>query len=514
MKATAGDETARDPAARIVETDRGRVRGDRRRGAHRFRGIPYAAPPVGARRFAPPAPPEPWTGVLDATHASPVAPQPPDMVSRLLGAGDGPPQSETDCLTVNVWTPAVDVAKRPVLVWIHGGAFVSGSGSVPWYDGANLARRDVVVVTVNYRLGALGFCHLEGLGGDAFAGSGNAGLLDQAAALGWVQRNIAAFGGDPGNVTIFGESAGGMSVGTHLALPASAGTFGRAIAQSGAVDNVSDPDRATMVATRLLDELGLDPRRVAELRSVPVAALIDAQQKVSAAFGITSGLPFQPVFGVDTLPVAPIDAIRSGSATGVDLLVGSNRDELRVFFAMNPAMRAEDDDAVIRGVTAVAGDRASGIVAAYRALLPGVSSTDLFETIGTDAVFRLPALRLADAQRTHAPVHVYEFHRVSTGLGGDMGATHAVDVPFTFDNLDAPGASFFTGEPDTAMRSVATTMADAWCSFARTGTPTASGLADWAVWEPPGHTTMILDTEPVVVQDPAGARTRIWSRSD
>lgn len=504
------DDTGIDPSRLVVETDRGYVGGDHRRGAYRFRGIPYAAPPVGDRRFTAPAPVHGWTGVRAATGRFPVAPQPPDMVSQLLGAGDGPAQSEADCLTLNVWTPAPDDARRPVLVWIHGGAFVSGSGSVPWYDGANLTHRDVVVVTVNYRLGALGFLYLEGIGGDAFAGSGNVGLADQAAALGWVQRNIEAFGGDPDNVTIFGESAGGMSVGAHLAFPASQGRFHRAIAQSGAVDNVSDPDRATAVALGLLDELGLDRNGIDRLRTLGVEALVEAQQKVSAAYGITGGLPFQPVWGDTTMPTRPIDAIRNGSAAGIDLIVGSNRDELRVFFAMTPAMRADDDAVVTRRVGAVAGDRADDIVAAYRDLLPGVSSTDLFEAIGTDAVFRIPALRLAEAQRHHAAVHTYEFHQESTGLGGTLGASHAVDVPFTFDNLDAPGASFFTGEPDEAMRHVAGAMGDAWCAFARDGDPHASGLPRWPTWEPPTHATLVLDGDPRVVDDPAADRRAVW----
>lgn len=504
------DETDFDPALETVETDRGMVRGEHRRGAYRFKGIPYAAPPVGERRFAPPAPGESWSGIRRAVGSHPVAPQPPDMVSQLLGAGDGPPQSEADCLTLNVWTPRPDDAARPVLVWIHGGAFVTGSGSVPWYDGANLTRRDVVVVTVNYRLGALGFCHLEGIGGDAFAGSGNVGILDQAAALAWVQRNIEAFGGDPGNVTIFGESAGGMSVGTHLALPASRGLFHRAIAQSGAVDNVSDPDRATGIARRVLDELGLGASRIDELRSIPASALVEAQQKISADFGITGGLPFQPVWGDSVLPRRPIDAITDGGAAGIDLIVGSNRDELRVFFAMTPAMRADDDATVTRRVRAAAGGDAERIVGAYRNLFPEASSTELFEAIGTDAVFRIPALRLADAQRAHAPVHVYEFHQASTGLGGHLGATHAVDVPFAFDNLDAPGASFFTGEPDAAMRRVATAMADAWCAFARDGDPDATTLPRWPAWVPPTNATMVLEGTPSVASDPAADRRAIW----
>ncbi len=504
-------EDAFDPDLLVVETEQGRVRGDHRRGAYRYRGIPYAAPPVGARRFAAPAPAEGWAGIREATGRFPVAPQPADRVSELLGVGVPPAHSEAECLTLHVWTPAPDGARRPVLVWLHGGAFVTGSGIVPWYDGANLTHRDVVVVTVNYRLGALGFLHLADLGGEAFAGSGNAGVLDQAAALGWVDDNIAAFGGDPDNVTILGESAGGMSVGTQLALPASKGRFHRAIAQSGAASNVSSADRASDIATKVLDELGLDRSEIARLRDVPVDALIAAQEKLSATHGLVNGLPFQPVHDGDTLPVAPLDAVAAGAAAGVDLVVGSNRDELRIFVAMAPALQADDDATVLRRLRGIAGDRADTILGAYRDLLGGADPSTLFEAIGTDAIFRMPALRLAAAQAAHAPSRVYEFHFASTSMGGMMGATHAVEVPFVFDNLDAPGAAFLTGEPDEVMRDLATTVADAWCAFARSGVPDAARLPDWPTWDRPGHPTLVLDADSTIVDDPAAAARAAWN---
>lgn len=499
-----------DPDLLITETENGRLEGAYARGAYRFKGIPYAAPPIGERRFAPPAPPKGWSGLRSATGDFPVAPQPPDMTSQLVGAGDGPATSEADCLTLNVWTPAPDDGRRPVMVWIHGGAFVNGSGSIPWYDGANLTRRDVVVVTVNYRLGVLGFCHLSDLAGPAYAGSGNVGLLDQAAALSWVHDNIAAFGGDPDNVTIFGESAGGMSVGCHLALESSRGLFHHAIAQSGAIDNVSTPDHATGIATRILTDLGLERHDVDRLRSVPVAALLAAQEKVSAASGIAGGLPFQPVAdGVD-LPENPIGAVRDGCATGIDLLIGSNRDEMRLFLMMAPALEPADDAVTIRRLEQLAPGHAEAILAAYRRLQPDATAADLFEAISTDAVFRLPALRLADAQATHAPVHVYEFHQPSTGFGGALGAAHAVDVPYVFDNLDAPGAAVFVGDADAGTRQLATDVADAWCSFARRGDPNASGLPDWPRWDAPRHTTMMISTDARLIDAPAGEVRAAW----
>jgi para-nitrobenzyl esterase len=503
--------TGFDPSNLVVETTHGRVRGDHKRGTYRFKGIPYAAPPVGPLRFAPPAPVASWAGEREAFGRFPIAPQPPDTVSRLLGAGDGPEQSETDCLTLHVWTPAPDGARRPVMVWIHGGAFVSGSGITPWYDGSNLARRDVVVVTVNYRLGALGFLHLAELGGDAFAGSGNAGLLDQAAALGWVHDNIEAFGGDPGNVTIFGESAGGMSVATQLALPASRSLFGRAIAQSGAASNVWDADHATRVATRLLEVAGIGRDQVGRLRVVPVADLLEAQNAVSAEFGITTGLPFQPGVDGDTLPEHPLAAVRSGSAAGIELLTGSNRDELLLFTAMAPGLQPTDDAGVGRRVKRFVAHDPEGLVAAYRAAYPEATAAELYNLVGTDAVFRMPAIALAEAQSSHAPTWVYEFHKASTAFGGSLGAAHAVEVPFVFDNLGAPGAKFMTGEPDEAMEHLAGQMADAWTTFARTGDPNGTSLPDWHDYSPDDRATMIFDDVPAVADDPAGTFRTAWA---
>lgn len=503
-------EASPDPARLVVETDYGLVRGDHKRGTYRFKGIPYAAPPVGARRFAPPEPAPSWTGERIAHGRFPIAPQPPDSVSRLLGSGDGPAQSEAECLTLHVWTPSPDDAPRPVMVWMHGGAFVSGSGITPWYDGSNLAARDVVVVTVNYRLGAFGFLDLSGFG-ERFAGSGNVGLLDQAAALGWIRDNIAAFGGDPSNVTIFGESAGGMSVAAHLALPASAGTFHRAIAQSGAASNVWDADQSARVAVRFIERVGLDTDRVDQLRELPTDAILEAQIAVSAEFGITKGLPFQPVVDGASLPIAPLEAVRNGAAVGIDLLTGTNRDELRLFTAMAPNLQPSDDAGVARRVKGFVTHDPDGLVAAYRDLLPTATAAELYEAVGTDAVFRIPAVQLAEAQSSHAPTWLYEFHKASTAFGGSMGAAHAVEVPFAFDNLDAPGAAFLTGEPDEAMRHLATQMADAWTTFARTGNPNGGTLPDWPTYAPDDRATLIFDDEPVVTDDPPGVRRDAWA---
>lgn len=265
-----------------VETTGGPVRGDHKRGVYRVKGIPYAAPPVGALRFRPPQDPEPWTRVHDGTGRFPIAPQPMADMEAASGGTGGSAQSEAGCLTLNVWTPAADDARRPVLFWIHGGGFLTGAGTIPWYDGSALARRDAVVVTINYRLGALGFLELGGVDG-RFTDSGNVGLLDQIAALRWVRDNIEAFGGDPDNVTIFGESAGGMSVGTLLGTPAASGLFHKAIPQSGAAANVATAREADAAAQQLLTALAVDD--VEALQRVPAEDLIAAQAHVRGQFG-------------------------------------------------------------------------------------------------------------------------------------------------------------------------------------------------------------------------------------
>src|SRR5881227_538669 len=256
----------------IVETTSGTVRGREKNGIQDFRGIPYAAPPVGELRFRPPQPVEPWNGVRDATAFGPMAMQTQGAMETMFGAPPRP-MSE-DCLTLNVWTPGLDDARRPVMVWIHGGGFLFGTGATPWYDGRSFARDDIVLVTINYRLGAFGFLHIDG--------QGNNGILDQVAALEWVRDNIAAFGGDPGNVTAFGESAGAMSVGTLLGLPAAKGLFVKAIPESGAGHSAKTEAEAGAIAGEFLAEIGVDPGPgvIDRLRAVPADKLLEGQATV------------------------------------------------------------------------------------------------------------------------------------------------------------------------------------------------------------------------------------------
>ncbi len=395
----------------VVSVAQGRLRGVRRGDLWSFSGIPYARPPVGELRWRPPQAPEPWDGTRDAAAFGPIAPQPQAAVG-ITSASDpasSEPQSE-DCLSLNVWTSALpDEAApapgRPVMVWIHGGGFTSGSGSVFLYRGGRLVRRgDVVVVTLNYRLGALGFLGHRGLAGPDGA-VGNWGLRDQVAALTWVRDNIAAFGGDPHNVTVFGESAGGFSVSTLLGTPSASGLFRRAVVQSGGVQvhTVAEAERS---ADRLVAVLGLASCDRASLLRVPAEELVAATEELGRRRpdpGLVP-LPHLPVVDGVFLPAHPLAAVATGAAVGIDLLIGTNRDELTLFGIGNPALMEMDEEGVERWVANAVPDMpAAEVLEAYRAARAArgeqTEARDMWVAIGSDVVFRWPSLQLA---ATHA----------------------------------------------------------------------------------------------------------------
>ncbi|MEY2475019.1 MAG: para-nitrobenzyl esterase [Actinomycetota bacterium] len=498
-----------------IETSGGRVEGTVKQGVQQFRGIPFAAPPVGDLRFRPPQPAEPWVGVLDATRFGPQGLQAPSQLETLFG-GTPPPSSE-DCLTLNVYTPAADGGRRPVMVWIHGGAFLTGAGSTPWYNGTSFAaNHDIVVVTVNYRLGAFGFLHLDDIGGDAFGGSGNAGILDQVAALDWVREDIEAFGGDPNNVTVFGESAGAMSVGTLLGLPVAKGLFAKAIPQSGAAHNAKPRDDADAIARDLLAALGLDatPAGAARLRELPAEAVLEAQNAVVAKHLPIFGLAFTPVVDGIVLPEPPIDAIGAGSAGGVRVLIGTNADEMKLFTVLDPASSDLDEARLIKRVIAAVGDagKAAELVTAYRSHRPGVSAAELWGDMQGDYIFRIPAIRLAEHQsaRDNA-VYSYLFDWPSPQFGGALGACHALEIPFAWNTLDTGMSQMFTGAVDQPVRDLAGAMHTAWATFARTGTPAAPGLPDWPAYDTERRATMVFDVPCRVEDDPGAADREAWS---
>ncbi len=501
----------------IVETAHGRIQGSRSEDVFVFRGIPFAAPPVGNWRLRPPRPPEPWTGVRDATRPGPVAPQRRGLLSTLLGRPDR--AMSEDCLNLNVFTPGADAARRPVMVWIHGGSFVTGAGSDPVYDGRRLTKRgDVVVITLNYRLGALGFLAVPGLADDETDGAGNFGLLDQLAALEWVRENAAAFGGDPEQVTVFGQSAGAMCLGALLGAPRAAGLFRRAILQSGAADNALDLEESRLVADAYLAELNLGGDPVAELRRLPLPAILDAQQRCALALrGRMRQLPFQPVVDGKLLPRPPLESIAAGAAAGVELLVGSNLDEYR-FYGLNDRKLDGLDAAALqrRCDRNISGTDASGrrhsqrVIEAYGRARGGRASTepaDLWFAIETDRWFRVPATRLLERQARHATAtYAYLFTWPSPALDGRLGACHALELPFVFGTVEHPMLRPFAGE-GPAVRRLSDRMLDAWLGFAR---PAAAGLPGWPGYDGERRATMVLGERCRVEDAPMEAERAVW----
>lgn len=442
----------------LVAFEQGTVAGIAQGGALKFLGLPYAQSPAGPRRFLPPLEPSGWPGIRDASWYGPAAPQPPDLLREKLFGQAPLPTSEADGLTLNVFTPALDGVQRPVLVWIHGGAFVRGAGTDPMFDGARLAaRQNIVVVTLNYRLGAFGFLHLGDLLGPDYARSGITGILDQIAALAWVQRHIASFGGDPGRVTICGQSAGAVSVATLLASPLARGLYHRAIIQSGSGGMAQTTEQAAAVTRRFLDVLGIAPAAAQLLLQTPEQEIVDAQTELEArlaADGQGVPVPFAPVIDGAVLPKLPLAAIDEGAAAGLPLLLGAMRDEANLFgFEVD-----------------FAPDRMAG-----------------FAAFG-ETLFRRPSLALAEAQQRHGrDVWFYDFRWPTPVHGGALGACHSLDLPFVFDGLNVPGVASFVG--DAPPQALADFIGAHWGAFVRDGDPGP----DWHRFTPEHRETMVLD---------------------
>lgn len=494
-----------------LTTRSGTVRGQRAGGVVRLRGIPFAAPPAGDLRFEAPQRERPWSGVREANAFGSAPPQRSDAMIDALGLL-GDPEIGEDCLTLNVWTPGLDAARRPILVWIHGGAFLNGTGAAPIYDGARMAARgDVVVVTLNYRVGAWGFLHHPSLGPP------NRGLLDQLAALAWVREHARAIGGDPERITVFGESAGAGSICALLAMPAARGAFRRAIIQSAAPDGVLGADEAERRACALASLLGIREPGLRRLAEVPVEALLDAQADCIASRVWRTGMFYGPVVDGDVLPCSPLSAAESGETAGVDLIVGTTADEMRLFLWGVDADAVPDEvaDAGIAfelpGAAPDGQPAARRVRAQYEALrrrrgLP-CDPASVLAAVQSDTRLRLPSLRLAERHAAHhRETRVYSFDQASAMP--ELGACHALDLPFTFGTLDAPGMPAFAGN-GRAERRVSDAMIEAWTRFARDGDPGGGVLGAWPPFAVPERATMAIGPRPGVSSDPFAAERAI-----
>ncbi|MFJ2177462.1 carboxylesterase/lipase family protein [Streptomyces sp. NPDC087851] len=493
--------TGADPGTEL-SIAAGRLRGRREDGVAVFRGIPYAQPPVGDLRFAAPSPAVGWEGVRDAGEYGPPCPQtalPDQMRVSRERDGEGDAGGDADeWLTVNVWSPAQagedPGARLPVMVWIHGGAYMAGTAGDPGYDGGRLAREgNVVVVTLNYRLGMEGFAWIEGA-------PANRGLLDQVAALEWVRDNIAAFGGDPGRVTLFGESAGAGSVAALLVMERAAGLFTRAIAQSVPGPYFS-PELAEDISTAIAAELGPGIRPTAtELAEFAPDRLVAAGTVVAGKMlgweerwgGVArTASPYSPVVDGEVLPRAPWEALADGVARDVELIVGHNQNEYRLFAALSGQLGRIGEEQALAALSAFG--PVAGSEAAYRAAHPDADAELLHELVFSDWLFRMPSLHLAQAQVTGGGrARVYELTWQAPGMGGALGACHALDLPLTFGNFTSGLAPLLIGaEPSEEAEALSARFRAAWTAFA------SDRLTDaqWPPYDPEERHVLVLDGE-------------------
>ncbi len=475
----------------IVSINAGKVRGTTEKEVLAFKGIHYGASTAGSNRFLPPQPAEAWEGVFDATEYGQTAPQYGILANPDVNQGE-------DCLVLNVWTPAVgDGGERPVMVWLHGGGYSSGSGSESTYNGANLANRgDVVVVTINHRLNVFGYLYLDEIGGEEFAGSGIAGLLDIVLALEWVRDNIEVFGGDPDNVTIFGESGGGSKVSTLLAMPSAEGLFHKAIIQSGPALTGVDPEDATAYAESLLEELGLEADELDQLQQVPVQEMLDAITALSS--GEMGGLA--PVVDGDYLPTNPFDPVAAPTAANVPLIIGTNHDEYSFFLMIygTPADTDMTEEELQERLSSIY-DNADDIIAAYQNADPEATPWQLYIWILSEG-FRRPSITLAErkAEGGTAPVYMYLFTKESETYPG-YGSPHFMEVAYVFDNT--------ANSPNDEL---ATIMSEAWIAFARSGDPNHAGMPNWEPYTADNRATMFFDIPCQLVIDPYGEALEVW----
>ncbi|OHD04848.1 MAG: hypothetical protein A2095_02890 [Sphingomonadales bacterium GWF1_63_6] len=516
------------PSTPVVETTAGRVSGVRERGCDIFRGVPYAGSVSGKHRFRAPVAPVPWAGIRDATR--PGAPS-IQVAGQTFGIGE--PSPAEDCLTLTIWTPAADGRRRPVMVYSHGGGFTTGSAASVLQDGANLARQnDVVVVQTNHRLGLLGFLYLDDIAGPEYQGSGCNGVRDIAAALRWISNNIGAFGGDPGNVMIFGESGGGAKTSCLYAMPEAAPYFHKASIESGPGIRMTRTQEAHETTAQVLSELGIAALDWRRLIDMPVAELLRVQVKLSgmpnsgALAGGRNGIGaarrgFAPVVDGYALPAHPFDPAAPETSRAKPLIVGYNRDEF-TFFGMVAGDRdafALSDAGLVERMKRELPDDWAKVLDVYRASRPGASASQIYVAYRSARFSGIGSTVIAErkAAQHDAPVFAYRFdyalERTVPGTSYPLGAMHALDIAFKFNNVEsvAPtGASNFVGHRPERMRA-GRAMSAMWARFARTGVPGAVDQPAWPSYDLYRRATMLIDAQCRVAEDPDAAERRLWA---
>ncbi len=484
-------------AETIVSTSTGDLRGTIENGVHVFRAVPYAAPPVGELRFQPPQPHPKWSGVRDAAKDGPIAPQGRSRLAHVMGDFERP-QSE-DCLTLTLWTPGT-AGKRPVIVWIHGGAFSSGAGSLPWYSGERFAANDVVAVSINYRLGALGFLYLRGLS------DGNLGIQDQVAALRWVRDNIAQFGGDPANVTVVGQSAGAGSISAHMTMPSAKGLFRRAILQSTPFGRFSrSPDEAQHIGERFLDILGLRSAEASKLKTLPVEKFLAAQGELGRAEKkfADAAAPFGMTIDGKVIPGNIAEALDAGASAEVDVMVGTTREEMAAFYTADKDVQTASDAQVMGVFEMLFKGEARAKYEEIRRRRASHAPAAILGDLFTERVFLGGTLRFAEARAKRGrPAYVFQFDWQSPG---GFESCHCLEIPFVFDNFaNWPDAPMLKGADPAETAGLAQAMHRAWIAFARTGDPNHLGLPRWPAYDGKSRMTMRFDSVIGAVSDLAG----------
>jgi para-nitrobenzyl esterase len=485
----------------VTTTKHGQVRGYIDDGINVFKGIRYGAD-TSKRRFMPPLPPDKWTGIIDAVEYGPSAPQ---------GSRGGDKVSE-DCLFLNVFTPALrDKKKRPVMFYIHGGAYSNGSGSSPLYDGVRLCKRgDVVVVSINHRLNAFGYLYLARFGGPDLADSGNVGQLDLLLALNWAKDNITEFGGDPNNIMVFGQSGGGAKIATMMAMPAAKGLFQKAITMSGQQVTASGPLNATLRAKAILEALKLSPNNLDEIRTMPFQKIVDVFNTKDPVLSYGS-VYFGPVLDERSLKRHPFYPDAPAQSANIPMIIGNTHDETKAFLGGDPTNFTltweQLPDKLIPNMRVDI--QPEMVIAEYRKLYPQSSPSDIFFRITTASrSWRGAIIEAEERAKSGAPTYAYQLDWATPKDNGKLGAPHASDIQLVFDNINKPGATAIGPQAQT----MADIMSETFIAFARTGNPNNKAIPKWEQYTLAGRQTMVFDVPPHLEDDPRGAERKIFEK--